>query len=81
MRCRHDGLQPSPTMTATRGKLIEVALPLEAIYGETAKELAYRMFDICVKTSRTTEAQVYNALVTSWLEITRLSSSTQARLL
>lgn len=44
-------------------------------YGETAKELAYRLFDICVKTGRTQEAQVYNALVTSWLEITRLLAS------
>lgn len=44
-------------------------------YGETAKELAYRLFDICVKTGRTQEAQVYNALVTSWLEITRLVAS------
>ena len=44
-------------------------------YGETAKELAYRLFDVCVKTNRTTEAQVYNALVTSWLEITRLTAS------
>jgi putative DNA methylase len=44
-------------------------------YGDTAKELAYRLFDICVKTGRTQEAQVYNALVTSWPEITRLVAS------
>lgn len=36
---------------------------------EIARELAYRLFDICEKKKRSAEAQAYNALVLGWPEI------------
>jgi putative DNA methylase len=40
---------------------------------ETARELAYRLYTICERKKRATEALSYNALVQSWPEISRLS--------
>lgn len=40
---------------------------------ETARELCYRLYTICERKKRTTEALSYNALVQSWPEITRLA--------
>jgi len=40
--------------------------------GEQARELAYRLYTICERRKRSTEAQAYNALVLSWPEIARL---------
>ncbi len=40
---------------------------------ETARELAYRLFTICERKKRATEALSYNGLVQSWPEITRLA--------
>jgi putative DNA methylase len=41
--------------------------------GEIARELAYRLYDICEKRKRSQEAQRYNALVLGWPEIARLA--------
>jgi len=41
--------------------------------GETARELAYRLYTICERKSRPQEALGYNALVVSWPEIVRLA--------
>jgi putative DNA methylase len=41
--------------------------------GEMARELAYRLFDICEKRKRSQEALAYNALVLGWPEIARLA--------
>ena len=41
--------------------------------GEVARELAYRLFSLCERKGRSQEALPYNALVTSWPEISRLS--------
>lgn len=41
--------------------------------GDIARDLAYRLFDICEKKKRSQEAQAYNALVLGWPEITRLA--------
>ncbi len=41
--------------------------------GEIARDLAYRLFDICEKKKWSQEAQAYNALVLGWSEIARLS--------
>jgi putative DNA methylase len=41
--------------------------------GEIARDLAYRLFDLCERKKRTGEAQAYNALVLGWSEIVRLS--------
>jgi putative DNA methylase len=40
---------------------------------EVARELAYRLYAICERKKRATEALPYNALVQSWPEISRLS--------
>lgn len=41
--------------------------------GEIARDLAYRLFDVCEKKKRSQEAQAYNALVLGWSEIARLA--------
>jgi putative DNA methylase len=54
---------------------------------ETARELCYRLYTICERKKRNTEALSYNGLVQSWPEITRLAregftpSETQASFL
>ena len=40
---------------------------------EVARELAYRLYTICERKKRATEAMAYNGLVLSWPEITRLA--------
>jgi putative DNA methylase len=40
---------------------------------EIARELAYRLYTVCERKKRATEALSYNALVLSWPEITRLA--------
>lgn len=46
-------------------KLIEVALPLEAIN--------YRLYTICERKKRASEAMAYNGMEQSWREIVRLA--------
>ncbi len=43
--------------------------------GETAKELAYRLYVICERRKWAKEALAYNALVVAWPEISRLAAS------
>ena len=40
---------------------------------ESARQVAYRLYTICERKKRTSEAMSYNALVQSWPEITRLA--------
>lgn len=42
--------------------------------GETAKELAYRLYVICERKKWASEALAYNALVVAWPEISRLAA-------
>ncbi|KDA53394.1 hypothetical protein EG19_06490 [Thermoanaerobaculum aquaticum] len=42
-------------------------------YGELARELAYRLYNVCEKRNWSQEAQGYNALVVGWPELARLS--------
>ena len=42
--------------------------------GESARELAYRLYSICEKKKWASEALAYNALVVAWPEIARLAS-------
>jgi len=44
---------------------------------ETARELAYRLYNVCERRKRAQEALSYNALVISWPEITRLAQETK----
>ena len=37
-------------------------------------ELAYRLHDIAAKKGRTSDQERYNALISSWTELVRLSS-------
>jgi len=43
---------------------------------ESARELAYRLYTVCERKKRATEALAYNSLVQSWPEITRLAHET-----
>jgi putative DNA methylase len=46
--------------------------------GETARELAYRLFSLCERKKWSKEALAYNALVVSWPEIMRLAAEEPA---
>ena len=43
---------------------------------DVARELCYRLYTLCERKKRTTEALAYNGLVQSWPEITRLAHET-----
>jgi putative DNA methylase len=45
---------------------------------ETARELAYRLYTVCERKKRASEALSYNGLVQSWPEIMRLARETSA---
>jgi putative DNA methylase len=45
---------------------------------ETARELCYRLYTLCERKKRATEAMSYNGLVQSWPEITRLGNEKPA---
>ena len=45
--------------------------------GETARELAYRLYGICERKGWAQEALAYNALVVAWPEIARLASGSE----
>ena len=42
--------------------------------GEGARDLAYRLYQICDRKGWAEEALAYNGLVTSWSEISRLAA-------
>jgi putative DNA methylase len=46
--------------------------------GETAKELAYRLYVVCERKKWASEALAYNALVVAWPEISRLAAGAPA---
>ena len=64
------------------GELAAAALTsrLDADTADAVRDLAYRLFRICTRRGRTTEAAAYNGLVTSWPELTRLAATTQQAL-
>jgi putative DNA methylase len=43
--------------------------------GEVARDLAYRLYNICERKGWSSEGQAYNGLVTAWPEITKLAQS------
>ena len=63
------------------GELAAAALTsrLDADTADAVRDLAYRLFRICTRRGRTTEAAAYNGLVTSWPELTRLAAPTATR--
>jgi putative DNA methylase len=46
---------------------------------EVARELAYRLYTMCERKKRATEALAYNSLVQSWPEIVRLAQEEKAK--
>lgn len=48
------------------------------VKAETARELCYRLYTLCERRKRATEAMSYNGLVQSWPEITRLANEKPA---
>jgi putative DNA methylase len=46
---------------------------------EAARELAYRLYNICERRRRAQEAQAYNGLVLSWMEIVKLAAGSGKR--
>ena len=48
------------------------------VQADVARDLAYRLFNLCEKKKRSQEAQAYNALVLGWPEIARLSRESGA---
>ena len=56
----------------------EIAAPLGA-KAEAARELCYRLYTLCERKKRATEALSYNSLVQSWPEITRLARASDVR--
>lgn len=57
------------------GKAAELMTKLGA-RAEVARELCYRLYTLCERKKRTTEALAYNGLVQSWPEIARLARDT-----
>lgn len=47
--------------------------------GETARDLAYRLYTICERKGWAQEALAYNSLVVAWPEIARLAAGKEAR--
>ena len=47
-------------------------------HSEIARELCYRLYTLCERKKRATDAMAYNSLVQSWPEITRLASENSA---
>lgn len=46
---------------------------------ETARELAYRLYNICERKKWADEALAYNSLVIAWPELTKLARSAASR--
>ena len=59
-------------LTISESTASELLVKLGAA-GESARELAYRLYAICERRKRSTEAQSYNSLVQSWPEISVLA--------
>lgn len=59
-----------------RGGELEAARLMSALSGlqEPARALVYRLHDIAAKKGRTADQERYNALINSWVELTRLSA-------
>jgi putative DNA methylase len=64
---------------STEGEPAAAALVTKlGVKAEVARELAYRLYQICERKKRAPEALAYNGLVQSWPEITRLARETQS---
>jgi putative DNA methylase len=64
-RLQHEGEQAAA----------ELLTRLGSDYGERARDLAYRLYNICERKGWAQEALAYNSLVIAWSEISKLSRS------
>jgi putative DNA methylase len=62
-----------PSKPAAKGAAAALVAKLGS-QAETARELCYRLYTLCERKKRATEAMAYNGLVQSWPEITRLGA-------
>jgi putative DNA methylase len=46
--------------------------------GDTARDLAYRMYQVAERKGWTDEARAYNALVVAWTDLSRSAESSRA---
>ncbi len=53
---------------------------LDTDTADAARDLAYRLFQICARRNRSAEAAACNGLVTSWPELTRLAATAEQAL-
>jgi putative DNA methylase len=60
--------------TGGEAKAVELLQQVGGGLGETARELAYRLYTLCDRKKWPKEALAYNALVVSWPEIVRLAA-------
>jgi putative DNA methylase len=60
--------------TGGESKAAELVRQVGGGLGETARELAYRLYSLCERKKWPKEALAYNALVVSWSEIMRLAA-------
>lgn len=61
------------------GEQASAALLAALPNGDTARELAYRLYAVCERKKWAQEGLAYNALVTSWLEVSKLAQSAGLR--
>jgi putative DNA methylase len=66
------------TLNTSESSAADLLARLGAV-GEQARELAYRLYTICERRKRATEAQAYNALVLSWPEIAHLAQERRTK--
>ena len=48
------------------------------VHAEVARELCYRLYTMCERKKRASEALAYNGLVQSWPEIARIAAMSEA---
>ncbi len=72
LRILHDDGEPTAAALLSR---------LDIDTADAARELAYRLFQVCTRRNWAAEAAAYNGLATSWPELTRLAATCEQTLL
>jgi len=62
----------------TQGEQAAASLPAQVGgLGEIARDLAYRLYQLCVRKGWASEALPYNSLVVAWPELLKLAQETR----
>lgn len=71
-------MHPAPdSQIEQRGEIAAAALLARLDErGEIARDLAYRLYQVCERKKWAEEALAYNGLVVAWSELTRLAAQT-----